>query len=1419
MVNFVSLVNPKLINMRRIFFTLLLCFGGNVFSQSITVDNTTNNASDLVNLLLGNSCVTVSNIGISSSQSVAYFNRNGSTFPINEGIILRNGQAIFSQGSYTGANMSSTATGGGSDAFLQNLSNTSSGQTTAITDLSFLQFDFVPISSAFSFDFLFASNEYGQFQCLSNDIFAFELTNLSTGVTTNLAVIPSTITPVSVKTIKNALYNNTCGSSNPNLFSVYNVNNPGASTLNMRGHTVVLNASSAVTPNTSYRLKLVIADYGDSDYDSAVFIGAGSFENNLDLGPDRIICTGDTYTLDTNLDTSYTFDWLLDGSSTGQTGPTYTVTQPGTYTVNITKGSCSLTDTIVFNPLAVNSPSDLYVCGDGSTSYNFNLTTHNETSLGIDNTIYDVFYYDSIANANSNSPIPSSNLNPYSSPGGQTIFIKIFNTQTGQFCDAVYSFDLITTSPVVAGTNITDSICDNAIGQSYNLTNFNLDVLNGQPAGNFSITYYTNQSDAQQGINNIGSSLNIPAGSTSITVWIRMQNISNSNCFDVTNAVITINPLPIVSTLNQIIECNNYTLPTIANGTYYTGPNGTGTQLNPGDIIDLSGTYYILAGPDANGCTNESQFYAHFVDEYEPTLDNCGSFTVPQPDYNIGAFYTAPGGPTGSGTLIPVGTVFTNPSSTTSITQDIYYYADVNGTFCTDRLFVINIHPLPLADDPADVITCDSYTLPALTNGSYYSLSGGPTAAGQVPLSAGNSITTTQTIYVYNENVYTDVNGNSALCITENAVNISIIDTSLFTPQQACGSYTLPAITIGGYYDAPSGGGNPIDPNIPITTSQTVYYYAPTTIIPNCTEANNLNYQITINPKPAVDTIPSGTHCGEFILPIPTNGSYYMLQGGPTVTGQTAIPAGSIIDLTGSNLNPGTYWIYTNPDANGCDNESSFTIDIIPYPVTDEPINRIECLPYSIPTPTNGTVYTAPGGPNGSGTIVTSTQVFTTDNTFYIYNVNPANGCVFDKPFEVYYNGINLPDFQDINICDTYTLPVLTHQPPEPSNSYTIGYFYNSNGVNPVPNGTVFTSANTPVTIYVYAVNSGRFGSTCIEEKSFTITVSDTPVITPQVFDAEECGSYTLPALPTVNYNINYYSSPGGIGLISPANYTYSTPGTYTVYRYATATNNPNCNDEDSFTFTVHPLLDLSLPNGIICVDPVTSQGLTTHTVNTGLNPAIFSANWSLNGTLMGTGVSYTATEPGTYDVEFIKLTPDVGANCNYNPTTVTIDKSSKAVASVYVSGAFEEQIDITVTIEHGFGIYTYQLDNGPIQSGNIFTNVPAGPHTITITDTLNNCGSITVKAYVLNYPRYFTPNGDGYNETWNIKSLADQPESYIYIYDRFGKFLKQIRPATQGWDGTFNGEPLPSTDYWFQVFYKFNGQDQEFKAHFSLKR
>ena len=146
------------------------------------------------------------------------------------------------------------------------------------------------------------------------------------------------------------------------------------------------------------------------------------------------------------------------------------------------------------------------------------------------------------------------------------------------------------------------------------------------------------------------------------------------------------------------------------------------------------------------------------------------------------------------------------------------------------------------------------------------------------------------------------------------------------------------------------------------------------------------------------------------------------------------------------------------------------------------------------------------------------------------------------------------------------------------------------------------------------------------------------------------------------------------------------------------------------------------------------------------------------------------------------------------------------------------ESNSVSVTIS-GLGDYVYSLDeeNGVYQTENIFNNVSAGIHTIFVKD-LNGCGITPKEVAVLGIPVFFTPNNDGYNDNWVIR-LPTNYEGLISIYDRYGKLVKQIGSNGTGWDGTYNGNPMPSTDYWFKVEYTENGQRKEFKSHFSLKR
>ena len=1342
------------------------------YSQSITVDDTNYSASDLANLLVTNSCISPTNISYSSGQSVAYFNRNSSTFPINQGIIIRNGIAQHSSGIYTGNNLSSQVNSN-SDADLVNISN-SSGQNSTITDAAYLEFDFIPISNNFNFRFLFASNEYGEFQCGFSDVFAFLLTDLTTGVTTNIALIPGTNTPISVKDIRNNIYNSSCNSVNPNLFDVYNVNNPASSTVNMRGYTKVLNASAPTIPNNPYRIKLVIGDYNDADYDSAVFIAAGSFNSTINLGPDASLCSGNNTTITTSLDaTEYIHTWSLNGDVIpNQTSNTLAITQAGTYTVTVVKDgtNCLLTDTIVFSELQVEDPVNLYVCNDNSNSYTFNLTENNTTTLGINANQYEILYYNSPANVAANNPIPTTSLSSYTSSGNETIYIKLLNTVTNTICDAQYTFSLVVNPTVVANQPDDINLCNTSSSIIINLNSQINQILNGQNSNNFNITFHTSETNALNDTNAINPTLTTGIVNSPLSIWVRLESVENPLCFDITNFDVIVNPLPPVDNLPNVVTCDEFTLPTLTNGTYYDGPNGTGNQLNPNDIINQTGLYYIFSGPDANGCTNQSSFLATFMNDYDIELEHCELFSVPSP--LAGAFYTEAGGPNGTGVELPPGTEITT-------NQTIYFYVEIDGVFCKEEAYPLIIHPRPPVDVQNDVITCGSYTLPPLTNGNYFTESNG----NGIPLFAGNLLTESDMIYIFS---------NDGTCTNESFFNVDIINEP--NPVVNCGPYVLPNLTAGNYYTQIGGQGTIIPAGTEISTSQTIYVYASTTTTPNCTSTFTL--PITIKPIPDIDELENVVRCANnpYELPVLADGNYYTEAGG----GGTMLNAGDIISTSQ------TIFIYAVLD--GCENEDSFEVEIIELPQVENFTDIFTCNPFVLPNLTFGTYYTEPGG-NGS-IIPDGTTIDTTQVVYIFSDALDPNGCYAETVFQVNVLGIDVGTFDNIAACDSYTLPPLT-----------VGnYFWQTGGVDPIaPSDFTFNTPGT-YTVFVYVQNGGRIF--CSDEASFTITISETPVL-PNFQNIVRCDSYTLPNLDNSLYDVNYYFGQNGTDLINNSSYTIDTPGTYTIYVYATAFNNINCSDEKSFTLTIYPLLDLDLDDAYMCVDPLTNDLIQPAFIDTNLNPSQFTVNWYLNSNLVHTGSFYNATQTGTYTVETIKLTPDVGANCNYNISTVNVIQSSFAVAEAIVSTDFEDIASITINILNGYGAYEYQLDNsGNFQESNVFFNVSSGEHIITVKDILGNCNDITLTAVVLKYPKFFTPNGDGFNDTWNIWDLRNDSKARISIYDRYGKFIKQFKTTSFGWDGKLNGIDLPSTDYWFVVnYFNLNNEPREFKAHFAMKR
>ena len=145
----------------------------------------------------------------------------------------------------------------------------------------------------------------------------------------------------------------------------------------------------------------------------------------------------------------------------------------------------------------------------------------------------------------------------------------------------------------------------------------------------------------------------------------------------------------------------------------------------------------------------------------------------------------------------------------------------------------------------------------------------------------------------------------------------------------------------------------------------------------------------------------------------------------------------------------------------------------------------------------------------------------------------------------------------------------------------------------------------------------------------------------------------------------------------------------------------------------------------------------------------------------------------------------------------------------------------VTINMENN-GVYEYSLDGGDYQNSNVFSSVPPGVHTVSMRDPYG-CGVVEEDIVVVGYLAIFSPNGDVLNETWQIEGLSTLDSPIVTIYDRYGKLIKQMTEFDSGWDGSFQGKPLPSTDYWFKLTYVDNDGNRTFakylQSHFSLRR
>ncbi|MFN7013273.1 MAG: T9SS type B sorting domain-containing protein, partial [Bacteroidia bacterium] len=575
----------------------------------------------------------------------------------------------------------------------------------------------------------------------------------------------------------------------------------------------------------------------------------------------------------------------------------------------------------------------------------------------------------------------------------------------------------------------------------------------------------------------------------------------------------------------------------------------------------------------------------------------------------------------------------------------------------------------------------------------------------------------------------------------------------------------------------------------------------------------------------------------------------------PMCSGATTspLPITSNNGITGTwspAFNNTTTTSYTFTPASGqCALSTQMTIQIFPAPtVLATNLNPIFCsggttniqLTSNIPgatfswTVTGGNVVGASGGSGTSINQTLTTSAGTTTIVEVVYTIiAEANGCA-GLPVEVRVRVTPIPD---LTIASS-TAPICSGETTNISFTGTIpGTVFswvvtNVTGVAGASNGTGTSIQQTLTTTgltqgsVTYEITPTFNGCTGTPQ-SVTVLVNPRPELFadpthPPLCSGEDTFIIVSSFNPntTLDWTVNPVGVDGALSGTATGSTTIEQVLTTTVDNVAgyvdyiiTPTLDGCSGTPITVRVIVNPLPKPVLTDGAICVDEFGAT-FQTYVLNSGLDNATYDFVWYLDGVAIpnSNNATYTANTVGTYSVIATNsITNCVSDIVSANITATTPASSFTVTQSEYFTG----NAVLTVNVSGGSGTLMYSLDEGTLQSSNVFTNVSAGPHTITVVDT-QGCTYLVQTVFVINYPQYFTPNGDGINDGWFIAGLQDT--DVIYIFDRYGKLIKQLK-GQEKWDGTYNQEQLPSTDYWFTVDYDENGAKKQFKAHFSLKR
>ena len=502
----------------------------------------------------------------------------------------------------------------------------------------------------------------------------------------------------------------------------------------------------------------------------------------------------------------------------------------------------------------------------------------------------------------------------------------------------------------------------------------------------------------------------------------------------------------------------------------------------------------------------------------------------------------------------------------------------------------------------------------------------------------------------------------------------------------------------------------------------------------------------------------------------------------------------------------------------------------------------------------------------GSNPIPSPSSYTNTDpiETIYVRVTNDITGCYAIVSFDVIVNPIPnaLTEVDPIIVCEIMTDNFYTFDLTEREGvilngqsaaefdvTYHLDVTNAENGTGAIVNPSVHTNVANPEQIFVNITNTATGCNIAIT--SFFIEVQNgaeansdnvpieyvlcddnmetdnNPANDSVEFDLSTQDEFVLDGQLPADFTVTYYlSAVDADSMANQLDNLYSNIINPQLIHVRVDNNLTDCYALSTLTLIVNPIPVFEIDDVYtICVNTNGSEVVNPPIIDTGLSTADYTFEWTDEaGNILSTDSSYAPTQGGILTVT---VTTTDGTLCSSVVTTLVQLSSPPTLIANVATEAFAENnvIEASATGDDA-ALFEFSIDNGPWVSNDpndntyIFMDVEPGEHLIRARD-IYGCGKASTTVLVMDYPLYFTPNSDGYNDTWQIAGISNQSDAKIFIFDRYGKLLKQLNPSGDGWDGTLNGSPLPSNDYWFTVDYREPSGDaqKQFKAHFTLKR